>query len=275
MPSRDDNPGEPAVPRDAPPPIGRLLEVMIRLRSPGGCPWDREQTPATLRRYVLEEAHEVAEAIDVGDWDQLRGELGDLLLQVVFLSRLAEEEGRFGFDDVARAIVEKLVRRHPHVFAGAHAETPEDVARHWDLIKAEERARSGAASASRLDGVPRHMPALARAFAYADKAARAGFDWPDVPSIVDKIDEEARELRAAIAADSREAAAEELGDLLFAAASLARRMGLDPEACLAAANRKFATRLRAVEAEAEARGLRLEELDAETLDALWRRAKRG
>ncbi len=263
-------------------PMDRLLSIMARLREPGGCPWDREQTAASLRTYVLEEAYEVAEAIDEDDWAKLGEELGDLLLQVVFLARVAEERGAFRFEDVARGIGDKLVRRHPHVFGDAAADDVSAVWKRWEQVKAEERAAKAAAAGgpaaadapapSRLDGIPRHMPALPKARLLADKAARAGFDWPAPGAIVDKVLEEAEEVRAALG--DPEHCAEEIGDLLFATASLARRVKADPEAALEHANRKFARRFRHVEATAAARGLALEALDAEALDELWNAAKK-
>ncbi len=258
--------------------LHRLLDIMARLRGPSGCPWDREQTPATLRTYVLEEAHEVAEAIDElrdRGWETLRDELGDLLLQVVFLARIAEEGGHFAFADVASAIGEKLVRRHPHVFAGVEVEGVEEVWKNWDEIKRAEKAQRGEpAHKSRLDGVPRALPALAKSRLYADKASRAGFDWPDAPAIADKISEELAEVRLALARGESAQVGEEIGDLVFAAASLARRLGLDPEACAEGANRKFATRFRRVEALAAARDQKLEDLKPAELDVLWNEAKR-
>ncbi len=256
----------------------RLIAIMARLRGEGGCPWDREQTPRTLRPYVLEEAHEVAEAIDGGDWGELRDELGDLLLQVAFLARIAEEEGRFRFDDVAAAISDKLERRHPHVFGDAQAQRVEDVWRRWDEIKRAEKAggaEDGGPAASRLAGIPRGLPALGRAAAVADKASRTGFDWPEPSGIVDKLAEETAELRAALAAGNRDHAEEELGDLLFAAASLARRLKIDPEGALARATAKFAARFRRVEDSAAADGVRLEELGPAELDRRWNAAKRA
>lgn len=253
----------------------RLVEIMARLRGAGGCPWDREQTPRSLRPYVLEEAQEVAEAIDGGDWDDLREELGDLLLQVVFLARIAEEEGRFGFEDVARTIGEKLERRHPHVFGQATANGVEEVWRRWDEIKrAEKEQRGRAPHPSRLDGIPRGLPALARAALTADKAARAGFDWAHAEGIFEKLQEEIGELRSALQGGDLDDAETELGDLLFAAASLARRLKLDPEGALARATGKFTERFREVERRAEEDGRRLEELDPAVLDRLWEEVKR-
>ena len=253
--------------------IGPLLEIMARLRSPDGCPWDREQTPASLRTYLLEEAYEAAEAIDAGDWEHLREELGDLLLQIVFLARIAEEEGRFAFDDVARTIADKLLRRHPHVFgAEPAAEDPAQAWGRWEAIKSEERrARGEDADASRIPHVPAHLPALLAAHRLADKAARAGFAWPSPAEALEKVREEAEEVGQALAEGEPDALSEEIGDLLFAAASLARQADVDPEAALAAANRKFVSRFQGVEALARSRGQSLEQLDPASLDALWRR----
>lgn len=255
--------------------MDRLVEIMARLRGPDGCPWDKEQTPSSLRTYVLEEAYETAEAIDGGDWDALKGELGDLLLQIVFLARLAQEQARFDMTDVAEAISTKLVRRHPHVFADGAARTVDDVWKRWDEIKDEERREGGSEEAprSRLDGIPRLLPALAQARLLADKAARVGFDWPSSEAIVGKITEETDEVQRALATGDRQAAAAEIGDLLFAVASLARRLKLDPETCLAGANRKFRARFRAAETMAAERGRRLEDLSGSELDALWESAK--
>lgn len=258
--------------------VERLLEIMARLRGPGGCPWDREQTPRTLRPYVLEEAHEVAEAIDADDPRALRGELGDLLLQVVFLSQIAEEEGWFAFSDVADAISDKLVRRHPHVFGDASAESVDEVWKRWEEIKRAEREAEGedaeAPSPSLLDGVPKASPALLRARIVANKASRAGFDWPDADAVAGKVREEIDEVLAA-RPEGDERLDEEIGDLLFAVTSLARHVGVDPEGALHRATTKFSERFRAVEAEVEREGQRFDDLDAVRLDALWERVKRG
>ncbi|MDQ7007726.1 MAG: nucleoside triphosphate pyrophosphohydrolase [Acidobacteriota bacterium] len=255
--------------------IGTLLDIMARLRSPGGCPWDREQTPASLRTYLLEEAFETAEAIDSGDWEHLREELGDLLLQVVFLARIAEEEGHFAFPDVVRTIADKLLRRHPHVFGDERAaEDPAEAWARWEAIKQEERRTQDGtpAAASRIPRVPAHLPALVAAHRLADKAARAGFAWPSAGAALEKVREEVEEADQALADGDPGKLAEEIGDLLFATAGFARQAGVDPEAALASANRKFVSRFQAVEALAGARGEELEELDARRLDALWRQA---
>jgi len=254
--------------------VDRLVEIMARLRGPGGCPWDREQTFRSLRPYVLEEAFEVAEAIDREAPAALREELGDLLLQVVFLARLAEEEGLFDLEDVAEGISAKLVRRHPHVFGDRSAGSVGEVWKRWEEIKREERERKHQVDASRLDGIPRALPALVRARLLADKAARAGYDWPGPAAIVDKIREETDELAAALGDGGEPAAVEEeLGDLLFAVASLARRLGIDPEGALARANAKFEDRFREAERLARRAGKELEDMGPEELDTLWRRVK--
>lgn len=251
--------------------IERLVAVMQRLRGPDGCPWDREQNFRSLRPFVLEEAYEVAHAIDEGDPDALRDELGDLLLQVVFHAQLASEQQLFDFAAVAAGIEQKLIRRHPHVFRDTPAGDANEAWARWDAIKAEERAARGApAPTSRLDGVSNAQPALARAAALAARAARAGFDWPTPAAVCDKLEEETLELRAALAGGVEAQIAEELGDLLFAAVSLARKLAIDPEACLEAANRKFTGRFQRVEARAAALGEQLEELSPERLDQLWR-----
>ncbi len=250
---------------------GRLLAIMARLRAPDGCPWDREQTPSSLRTYVLEEAFEVADAIDGGDWDELRDELGDLLLQVVFLAQVADEGGHFAFEDVARAIADKLERRHPHVFGEDKAENAEQVWQRWDAVKRAEK--QGRDDRSRLSGLPRHLPSLVKAHRLAEKAARAGFDWPGAPEVLDKVDEELAELRAELQDGDVVSREEELGDLLFTIASLARHLAVDPEAALAHANRKFVRRFQEVERRADAGERSLEEHDAEELEELWREAK--
>ncbi len=252
--------------------VDRLVEIMARLREPGGCPWDREQTFRSLRPYVLEEAFEVAEALDRGEPDALREELGDLLLQVVFLARLAEEEGLFDLEDVATGIADKLVRRHPHVFGNRAAGSVGEVWKRWEEVKREEREERDQGSASRLDGIPRALPALVRARLLADKAARAGYDWPGPREILAKVREEAAELEGVLEAGS-ERVEEELGDLLFAVASLARRLGVDPEGALARAGAKFEDRFRAAERLAREEGRELEEMEDEELDRLWRRVK--
>jgi len=255
-----------------------LVALMDRLRGPDGCPWDREQTYASLRGYLLEECHEVVEAIDDGDRGALREELGDLLFQVVFLARLAKEEGGFEAADVVRGISEKMVRRHPHVFGDARADTSGEVLRRWEEIKRREKDEANGAGGARkggsvLAGVPRALPALLKAQRLSTKAARVGFDWPNDAGVMDKLTEEFEELRSAVDARDLGAARQELGDLLFTAANLGRRLGVDPEEALEAANRKFASRFSKVEAELERLGIPVEEAGLERMDRLWNEAK--
>ena len=254
-------PPDPALPG-----IDQLTEIIAKLRGPGGCPWDREQTHATLRAGLLEEAHEVLAAIDNRDDANLREELGDLLLQSVFHAQLATEEGRFTFDDVAREISAKLIRRHPHVFAADHCADSTAVLKRWEEIK---RTEKGDAPASVLDDLPASLPALMLAQKIQKKAARIGFDWPDAAPVFDKLNEEIAELR-----EPNCDAEDELGDLLFTVVNLARKLHLDAETALLRATRKFGTRLRAVEHLANERGLVLENLPPAELDVLWEEAKR-
>jgi ATP diphosphatase len=266
--------------------IARLVEIMARLRTPGtGCPWDLEQSFETIAPYTIEEACEVADAIARNDLSDLKDELGDLLLQVVFHARMAEEQGLFAFPDVVRAITEKLIRRHPHVFGSARDLTPEAVKGLWDEIKAEER-RAKAAERARLGlevppeggvlhGVPPALPGLARALKLQEKAAKVGFDWNDVGAVLDKIVEEAREIaEAAAKKDNRAAVADEVGDLLFAVVNLARHLGVEPEAALRGTNAKFERRFAAIEQGLAARGSSPKEASLEEMDALWNEAKR-
>ena len=253
-------------PLDSLPPLDRLRAITAALRAPGGCPWDREQTHASLRPGLIEEAHEVVAAIDSRDDANLREELGDLLLQVVFHAQIGEEEGRFDFDDVAREIAEKLVRRHPHVFGDQHCADSADVLRKWDEIK---RAEKGAVPGSVLDHLPTGLPTLMHATKVQKKAAKVGFDWADAGPVFDKVREELAELAAA-PADERE---EEMGDVLFAAVNLARKLGIDAETALLGATRKFARRFRAVEQLARVRGLELGGMSLEELDVLWEEVK--
>jgi MazG family protein len=251
---------------------------MARLRDPvSGCPWDREQTFATVAPYTIEEAYEVADAIDRGDPAQLRDELGDLLFQIVFHSSMAEERGWFDFAAVATAIHDKLVRRHPHVFADAAHDGLEAQTRHWEELKAQERAqRAGTeptSDRSALADVPKALPALARAAKLGRRAARVGFDWQEPAQVREKVLEELREVDEAVLAGVESHIAEELGDLLFAIANWTIHLKVDPEEALRAANVKFERRFRHMEAEAQARGVPLKSLTAAEWDALWRKAK--
>lgn len=250
----------------------RLIAIMAALRDPAtGCPWDVEQDFASIAPYTIEEAHEVADAIAREAWDELPGELGDLLLQVVFHARMAEEAGMFGFADVARAISDKLVARHPHVFGDeSRDKSAEQQVRDWEAIKARERA--GTAARGVLDGVALGLPALTRAVKLQNRAARVGFDWPATEAVLDKLQEEAAELVAARDGD-RAALTEEMGDLLFVAANLARHLGIDPEEALRAANAKFTRRFRAIEAALAAEGRTPEDSTLEEMDRLWDAAK--
>ncbi|MHA6323551.1 nucleoside triphosphate pyrophosphohydrolase [Roseivivax sp. CAU 1753] len=248
----------------------RLLAIMRALRDPErGCPWDVAQTFATIAPYTIEEAHEVADAIEREAWDELRGELGDLLFQAVFHAQIAADAGLFTFDDVANAIADKMVARHPHVFGDeSNAKSAEQQTRDWEAVKAAERA--GRAETGVLDGVARGLPALTRAVKLQNRAARVGFDWPETDQVLDKIIEEADELREATDPAHRE---EEFGDLMFVMANLARHLKIDPEAALRAANQKFIRRFEAVEAGLAARGKRPEDSDLAEMDALWDAAK--
>ena len=254
-------------------PIDRLNAIMARLRDPvGGCPWDVEQTFQTIAPYTLEEAYEVADAIERGDFDDLKSELGDLLFQVVFHARMAEEQGLFAFDDVANAIADKLERRHPHVFGDEDAR-PDGWSQKasWEDIKAEER--KARAQHGVLDDVPIGLPALARAAKLTKRAARVGFDWPSTAEVVDKLDEEVAELKVELAAGDTEKAAEELGDLLFVMANLARKLGIEPEDALRAANTKFVRRFAFIEAELAKAGRTPDQSDLAEMDSLWDAAK--
>lgn len=251
-----------------------LLRLMAQLRDPlAGCPWDREQTFASIAPYTIEEAYEVADAIERGDPAQLRDELGDLLFQIVFHSRMAEERGWFDFAAVATSIHDKLVRRHPHVFAGAEAGDAASQTRSWEELKARERAQAESADSSALADVPRALPALARAAKLGRRAGRVGFDWPQAAQVRAKVLEELAEVDEALAQQSRDRVSEELGDLLFAVANWTRHLKIDPEEALRAANSKFERRFRHMEALASARGARLETLTAAEWNELWCKAK--
>ncbi len=248
--------------------LPRLVQIMQRLLAPEGCPWDREQSLQSLRPYVIEEAYEVVDAIDHGSAEELREELGDLLLQIVFQAELARAQGWFGPDDVITAICDKLVRRHPHVFGDVRVSGADEVVVNWEAIKAKEKQGRGA-----LQGVPVALPGLLRALRMGEKAARVGFDWPDGQGARDKIAEELDELDRAVRSADVEASQAELGDLLFAIVNYARKLKLDPEAALRGTLERFAQRVRAVEQAAAAQGRELDAMSAAELDALWREAK--
>lgn len=254
-----------------------LVAIMDRLRGPEGCPWDREQDYDSLRRYLLEECYEVAEALDRGSATALKEELGDLLFQIVFLSRLAQEDGTFTMEDVIRGIAEKLIRRHPHVFGTATADTPEEVEEHWERIKRDEKAsepsHGQSESGSLLDGILASLPALYKARSLGERAAKVGFDWEHPEQILDQAEDELRELRSALADGSKAAVRGEVGDVLFTIVMLARRMKIDPEAALESTNRKFRTRFGWIERELTRRGTPFDAAGFELLERLWRESK--
>ncbi len=269
---------------DERPDIQRLLRIMARLRTPGsGCPWDLEQDFASIAPYTIEEAYEVADAIDRGDLPALKDELGDLLLQVVFHARMAEEQGAFDFADVVGAISDKMVRRHPHVFGEARVEGAQAQTENWEQIKRAEREAAGEADDSALAGISRGLPEWQRALKLQSRAARTGFDWPGPAPVIDKLHEEVEEVRAefaAVAAAPGDVAAqarleEEIGDLLFVAANLARHARVDVGAALRRANHKFERRFRAMEALAERDGLRLDAMSLAQQEQYWDRVKAG
>jgi len=253
--------------------LARLLEIMARLRDrERGCPWDLEQTFATIAPYTIEEAYEVADAIERDDLEELKDELGDLLFQVVFHARMAEEAGAFAFEDVARAICDKMLRRHPHVFGDQRVAGSAQQSKRWEETKREERGTADP-SAGVLDDVPVGLPALTRAVKLGKRAATVGFDWPDVAGVRAKVDEELGELDAAAASGDRDEIAAEMGDLLFSVANWCRHLTLDPETCLRSANERFTRRFRGVESDVAASGRPWSSHDAAALDELWRRAK--
>jgi MazG family protein len=276
----------------------RAVDIMYRLRAPGGCPWDREQTFDTIKQYTLEETYEVLEAIELRDWDELPGELGDLLLQVLFYAEMAKEEGRFSIDDVLERLSAKLVRRHPHVFGEVEAENSAQVLRNWEAIKQQERAEKDESHASKplLDSVSSAMPALLESLKLSNKAAQVGFDWPNIDGIFDKLQEETRELQHEVAkipapgpqpigrgvAGARESNTppelqerlqDEVGDLLFVLVNLARYLNVDPESALRRTNRKFRARFAHVEDKLREQGKRFEDSDINEMEHYWQSAK--
>ena len=277
--------------------IGALFEALValqaRLRAPRGCPWDRQQTHQTLRTYLIEEAYEVLDALDSGDHAKIAGELGDLLLQIIFHAQLAREAGQFDIADVIEKVHTKMVRRHPHVFGGVKARTAAQVLRNWEQLKAEERraelsavsSPESDAHASLLDGVPRTLPALLEAYQLTRRASRIGFDWDEIAGLLDKLAEETRELRQELHAEKDASASqaparpsarleEEVGDLLFVAVNIARFLAVDPEIALKNATRKFIARFQEMERQAARQGRRLAEASREQQEALWEAAKR-
>jgi tetrapyrrole methylase family protein / MazG family protein len=263
----------------------KLVAVQARLRAANGCPWDREQTHTTLRTYLLEEAYEVLEALESGDDHKFAEEMGDLLLQIVFHSQIAREEGRFAISDVIREIHDKMVRRHPHVFGATRAKDSAEVLRNWEQIKAEERAKGKKSSsnstqesarpASLLDGVSKGLPATLEGFQLTRKASRIGFDWENPAGVIEKLGEETVELRDALDSRHEKKLEEEMGDLLFAAVNLARFLKIDPEIALKKANAKFSRRFRAMEQLARAGGRELKDVTRAEMESLWDTAKRS
>lgn len=265
---------------------GRLFEALValqaRLRAPNGCPWDREQTHATLRTYLLEETYEVLDALDAGDDRKLAGELGDLLLQIVFHSQIAREEARFAIADVIEAVHTKIVRRHPHVFGAKRARDAAEVLKSWEQLKAEERReeagggeRKASARASLLDGISKGLPATLEAYQMTRRAARIGFDWSSLPELLEKLPEEAGELRRAFERGDAARIEEEVGDLLFAAVNAARFLELDPEIALRRANRKFRGRFEEMERRARETHRELAQVPRKEMEELWESAKRS
>ena len=254
--------------------FARFVELIARLRAPGGCPWDREQTHETVKPMTIEEAYEVAHAIDENDDDELMGELGDLLLQVVFHANIAEERKAFALKQIIERVSDKMYRRHPHVFADDDASTSSDVLKSWEAIKAEERKEKGKDDDSMLDSVHKGLPAVMEAFQMTTKVSRVGFDWPDADGALVKLDEEVLELREAVREKTdQKAIAEEVGDLLFVAVNVARLTGVDPESALKAANRKFRRRFRHIEDRLRADGKGPADSNLEEMDRLWDEAK--
>jgi MazG family protein len=257
----------------------KLVDLMARLRAPGGCPWDREQTFDTIKPYLLEETYEVMAAIDARDWPELTGELGDLLLQSVFFSQMASEQNLFSISGALDAINEKLIRRHPHIFGDQTAKTEGDVRRIWSEVKAEEKKRKGEPAAGLLDSVPRALPALVEAQQLTTRAAHVGFDWDNAEQVLEKLHEELAEFDAARRADSEDGASQEelegeLGDMLFVLVNLARFVKVDPEQALRKTNAKFRRRFGYIERKLGERGKSPEEATLSEMDALWEESKR-
>jgi len=269
----DSEPLQPAAGMDA---LAEAVVIMARLRGPNGCPWDREQTFDSIKRHTLEETYEVFDAIERRAWPDLKDELGDLLLQVLFYAQMASETGYFTIADVAANLNAKLIRRHPHIFGDVEATDADAVLRNWEQIKRAEKQASGKPQDSMLDDIPRTMPAMLEAGKLGSRAAKVGFDWPSADGLFDKLQEEIAELQAELPSDAAKpapaAAEEELGDLLFTAVNLARHLKLDPESALRSSNAKFRRRFAAMESEAGGRDA-LAGLTPQQLDELWNRAK--
>ena len=249
--------------------FNRLATLVATLRGPEGCPWDRNQSIADIRGYLLEEAHEVAAAIDLDDWEEIQSELGDLLFQIVFVSQIAHERGEFEIDAVVEGIEAKMIERHPHVFGSETLETAEDVRQAWERRKVEGRSEDR----SVLEGVPDSLPALLACYRMTQKASAVGFDWPETQDVVDKMHEELAELSQALDEKRAQAAREEVGDLLFTAANLARKVGLDPESTLASANQKFRRRFRRMEEMLNQMGRSITTTGLDDLEEVWEAVK--
>ncbi len=262
------------MPSDAGAAFQALVDIMARLRGPRGCPWDREQTLQSLRGFVLEETHEVLDAIDRGDTDALRGEIGDLIFEGVFLAQISADEGHFTVADSLRSITEKLIRRHPHIFdpEGRPLDTPGEVHQQWEQIKSKEQADAGERR-SVLRGVPRALPALLRAHEIGTRVAAVGFEWANAADVVDKIEEEVAELRQAVDGEGPARTEEEMGDLLFSITNLARKLGIDSESALRKANEKFTRRFNALEERLHARGRSVHDATLEEMEREWEAVK--
>ncbi|MFB3826266.1 MAG: nucleoside triphosphate pyrophosphohydrolase [Bryobacteraceae bacterium] len=266
MPTTSDNAGEK---------FRTLVQIMAKLRAPGGCPWDREQTFDTIKTYLLEETYEVMDAVDARDWEELKGELGDLLLQAVFFAQMAGEQGLFTIEDSIEAINQKLVRRHPHVFGEETAETPGDVRRIWSEVKAGEKREKGIEERDLLGGVPRSTPALVEAQQITSRASHAGFDWENPDQVLEKLHEELGEFAEARRSASHQQLEDELGDLLFVLVNLARFVKVDAEQALRRTNTKFRRRFGYIERKLAERGRTPEDASLEEMEALWQEAKQA
>lgn len=253
----------------------QLISIMARLRAPGGCPWDREQTFDTIKPHTLEETYEVLDAIDARDWHGLAEELGDLMLQPVFYGQMASEAGHFDIEDSLDAIINKLIRRHPHIFGDSEAHTADDVKKRWDEIKAEEKKAKGEHPKLLLESIPRSLPALVEAAQISSRAAQSGFDWDNAEQVLAKLEEELRELAEARTQASQGEIEGEVGDVLFVLVNLARFMKVDPEQALRKSNAKFRRRFGHVETGLKARGRTLSDSDIQEMEALWQEAKRS
>jgi len=249
-----------------------LMEVLRRLRAPDGCPWDREQTPETIKKYILEEAHELTEAVEQGSAQETCEELGDLFFLLLFLADLYEEKGQFTLKDALVKIRQKMIRRHPHIFGDVEVNGAEDVIANWQAIKAKEAEKKGGRK-SALGNLPRSLPALQRAFRIGERVSRVGFDWKDASGVLEKIDEEISELKEALYANQEKNVEEELGDLLFSVANLSRKLGMNPEDILKKGLDKFSQRFYALEELIEQSGRKMSELSPEELDTIWEKVK--